>query len=166
MDYVLSKINPAAHLLGEQSRDLAALRLSHLIDGFAHVHLQELLQEMMTQQGKAERIKNFPFPRQYATVNTYFAWLFVFLIPMGMLTTFGELSAPYALWLTIPFSTLVSWVFLSADRIGDWSENPFEGLAHDVPITSMSRGIERDIRQLLDEQDLPDPRPLQGEISF
>lgn len=61
-DYVLSKINPAAHLLGEQSRDLAELRRQGSIDGFTHVHLQELLQELMTQQGKAERIKNFPFP--------------------------------------------------------------------------------------------------------
>lgn len=165
-DYVLSKINPAAHLLGEQSRDLAELRRQGSIDGFTHIHLQELLQELMTQQGKAERIKNFPFPRQYATVNTYFAWLFVLLIPMGMLTTFGDLSSQYAVWLTIPFSTAVSWVFLTADRIGDWSENPFEGLAHDIPITSMSRGIERDVRQMLDEQQLPEPRPLQGNISF
>jgi len=30
----------------------------------------------------------------------------------------------------------------------------------------MSRGIERDIRQMLDEQELPEPRPLQGKISF
>ena len=59
------------------------------------------------------------------------------------------------MWLTIPFATLVSWVFLTADKIGDWSENPFEGLANDVPIKNMARGIERDIRQMLDETDLP-----------
>ena len=82
------------------------------------------------------------------------------------MTTFGDLSSQYAVWLTIPFSTAVSWVFLTADRIGDWSENPFEGLAHDIPITSMSRGIERDIRQMIDELELPEPRPLQGKISF
>ena len=166
LDYVLSKINPAAHLLAEQSRDLTELRRQSHIDGFAHVHLQWVLQDLMTQQGKAERIKNYPFPRQYATVNTYFAWLFVLLIPMGMLTTFGDLDSRYTVWLTIPFSTVVSWVFLTTDRIGDWSENPFEGLPNDIPITSMSRGIERDLRQMLDEQELPEPRALQGKISF
>ena len=165
LDYVLSKLNPAAHLLGRQSKDLAELRRAGAIDGFSHVHLQEMLQELMTQQGKAERIKNFPFPRQYATVNTYFAWIFVGLIPMGMLTTFGA-NESHGVWLTIPFATIVSWVFLCADRIGDWSENPFEGLANDVPITSMSRGIERDVRQMIDEDELPEPRAMQGKISL
>ena len=42
------------------------------------------------------------------------------------------------------------------EMIGDYSENPFEGLYNDVPlITAMARGIEIDIRQMLEEQDLP-----------
>ena len=41
------------------------------------------------------------------------------------------------------------------EMIGEYSENPFEGLYNDVPITSMARGIEIDIRQMLDETDLP-----------
>lgn len=162
---VLDRINPAAHLLANQSAELAALRRRGLVDGFGHTHLQELLQELMTQQGKAERIKNFPFPRQYATVNTFFAWTFCALLPMGMLFTFSELGE-HSGWLAIPFSTIVSWVFLTADRIGDWSENPFEGLANDVPITSMSRGIERDMRQMIGETELPEPRKPNGNIQF
>jgi putative membrane protein len=164
-EQVLDQINPAAHLLANQSADLAELRRRGLLDGFSHTYLQTLLQELMTQQGKAERIKNFPFPRQYATVNTFFAWTFTAMLPLGMLFTFKELGPAYA-WLAIPFSTIVSWVFLTADRIGDWSENPFEGLANDVPITSMSRGIERDIRQMLDETDLPEPRKPNGELQY
>ncbi|MEM9073227.1 MAG: bestrophin family ion channel [Myxococcota bacterium] len=166
----LATINPAAHLIGFQSRRLAELRAGKVIDGFAHLHLQELLQELMTQQGKAERIKNFPFPRQYATVNTFFAATFAFLVPFGLLPEFAKLAGvvewQYLIWLTVPFATVVSWVFLTTDQIGDWSENPFEGLANDVPITSMSRGIERDILQMVGETELLPPRQPDGMISM
>ena len=43
------------------------------------------------------------------------------------------------------------------ELVGDYSENPFEGLYNDVPISSMTRDIEIDIRQMLDEKDLPKP---------
>jgi len=35
------------------------------------------------------------------------------------------------------------------ERVGDVSENPFEGMSNDVPITTMSRGIEIDIREMI-----------------
>lgn len=165
VEEVMAQLNPAARLLANQSRQLAQLRSRGLLDGFAHMELQKLLHELMTQQGKAERIKNFPFPRQYATVNTIFAWLFAFLVPFGMIEEFSSMGEGLA-WLAVPFSTLVSWVFLTTDQIGDWSENPFEGLANDVPISTMVRGIERDILQMIDRTELPPPRELDGMIQF
>ncbi len=165
VDEALAQLNPAARLLANQSRQLADLRSRKLIDGFEHMELQKLLHELMTQQGKAERIKNFPFPRQYATVNAYFAWLFALLVPFGMLHEFSSMGDGFV-WLTVPFATIVSWVFLITDRIGDWSENPFEGLANDVPITTMSRGIERDMLQMLDATELPPSRQRDDNFAF
>jgi putative membrane protein len=162
----MAQLNPAARLLANQSRHLATLRAQGLLDAFSHMHLQGLLTELMTQQGKAERIKNFPFPRQYATVNTMFAWLFTLLLPFGMLNEFSAELGHGWIWMVVPFSTLVSWVFLTADRIGDWSENPFEGLANDVPISTMARGIERDILQMIDETELPPARKPTGMIQY
>jgi putative membrane protein len=162
---VLQTLNPAAHLLSAQSRRLAELRRAGLLDGFGHVRLMELLDALMAEQGKAERIKNFPFPRQYATVNRLFAFIFAGLVPCGMVAEFHQLGDGQV-WLTVPFSTLVSWVFLTADRIGEWSENPFEGLANDVPISTMSRAIERDLLQLIGQTELPPPRPPTGSIQY
>lgn len=47
------------------------------------------------------------------------------------------------------------------ERIGDVSENPFEGIANDVPITTISRGIEIDIREMIgdDKNEIPKPHP-------
>lgn len=62
-----------------------------------------------------------------------------------------------AVWLTIPFSVIVTWLFLALEKVGESTENPFEGNANDVPITALSRTIEIDLRQLLGEQQVPAP---------
>ena len=152
--YILSKGNRASHIISLQSTELKALKMRGLIDDFRHMELQKMLVDLYTQQGKSERIKNFPYPRQYATINRYFIWLFVILVPFGMMQEFMKLGIHMA-WLTIPFSTVVAWVFHTMELVGESSENPFEGGPNDIPITSMSRGIEIDIRQMLDEEDLP-----------
>jgi ion channel-forming bestrophin family protein len=52
-------------------------------------------------------------------------------------------------WLSIPFSALSGWIFTTMEKIGEASENPFEGSANDVPITTMSRNIEIDMLEIL-----------------
>ena len=61
------------------------------------------------------------------------------------------------IWLTIPFSVIVSWVFIAMDRVGEATENPFEGGANDIPMAAISRTIEIDLRDMLDEKELPEP---------
>lgn len=156
-EYIMKKGNKASHILSLQSKALLDLKIKGLIEDFRHMELAKMLGEFYSLQGKSERIKNFPFPRQYATVNFIFVWIFLILLPFGMLNIFSDVSNLNFGWLAIPFTMLVSWVFILMEMIGDYSENPFEGLYNDVPITSMSRGIEIDIRQMLDETDLPDP---------
>lgn len=163
-DYVMSKGNRSSHLLSLQSKDLMQLRRRGVIEHFRHLEMQGLITEFYTLQGKCERIKNFPFPRQYAAVNFFFVVLFIFLLPFGMLNVFAGLPERYWIWLSIPFSVIGSWVFWMMEVIGDYSENPFEGLSNDVPITTMARSIEIDIRQMLDESDLPDPLQPAGEF--
>jgi len=40
--------------------------------------------------------------------------------------------------------------------VGDNSEDPFEGFVNDVPMTALCRTIEIDLREMLDETDLPE----------
>ncbi len=155
-EYVIAKQNRATHLLSLQSRSLKELKLRGLIEDFRHIAMENLLVDLVTQQGKCERIKNFPYPRQYATLNRYFVWLFVLLVPIGMMPEFEKLGEGFV-WLTIPFSALVAWVFHTMERIGDVSENPFEGSPNDIPITALARTIEIDLRQMLDEPQTPPP---------
>lgn len=155
-DYMMSKDNKSSHLLSLQTKALMKYRSAGQIEHFRHLALQNLITECYTLQGKSERIKNFPFPRQYASVNYFFVVIFIILLPFGMLDAFSDMKSEEWIWLSVPFSVIVSWVFWMMEMIGDYSENPFEGLHNDVPITSMAIGIERDIRQMLDETDLPE----------
>ena len=47
---------------------------------------------LFTLQGKSERIKNFPYPRHFATLNHYFMWVFVMLLPFALVPQFGEIG--------------------------------------------------------------------------
>lgn len=153
-DAVIHKSNKAAQILALQSAHLKELLDKGLIEDFRHMELEKMLVEFYNQQGASERIKNFPYPRQYATLNKWFIHVFVFLIPLGMLQEFEKLGGNLV-WLSIPFSALASWVFTTMEKIGESSENPFEGSANDVPITAMSRTIEIDLREMLGETDIP-----------
>ncbi len=62
------------------------------------------------------------------------------------------------IWLVIPFSILISWVYSSLQQVGESTSNPFEGSPNDVPISQMSLIAEIDIREMMGETDLP-PAP-------
>ncbi|MFZ6010440.1 MAG: bestrophin family protein [Bacteroidota bacterium] len=154
--YIKSKKNKATQLLALQSRQLADMRKLGLIENYEYVEMERRLADLYDHQGRCERIKNFPYPRQFATTNLFFIWLFVFLLPFAMLNEFNKLGEHFA-WLTIPFSIVVSWVFTSLEKVGESTENPFEGGANDVPMAALSRTIEIDLRDMLDEKELPAP---------
>lgn len=162
LTYILGTKNKAVQIMALQSATLKELFVQKKIDSVQYVALQQLVQNFYDNQGKSERIKNFPYPRQFATINGFFIKLFSFLLPFGMLRDFDKLNESFEgilkgqmVWFVIPFSMLISWVFTSLEQVGESTENPFEGGANDVPISQMSRTIEIDLREMLGETDLP-----------
>lgn len=153
---VMAQANRATQLVARQSAQLAALAERGALDPNRHVALERVLADLYDQQGRCERIKNFPYPRQFATINLFFIRLFVWALPFGLLDEFRKLGGGLV-WLGIPFSFIVGWVFNAMERTGESSENPFEGGANDVPITALSRTIEIDLREMLGERDVPPP---------
>ncbi len=155
-NYILSKKNRATQLITLQSKHLKELRAHGQIEHYEYVEMERRLAELYDHQGKCERIKNFPYPRQFASINLFFTWLFVLMLPFGMLNEFQKLGGNFV-WLTIPFSVIVAWVFTSMEKVGEATENPFEGGANDIPMAALSRTIEIDLRDMLEENNLPEP---------
>jgi ion channel-forming bestrophin family protein len=156
LQYILTKKNRATQLISLQSKHLSELHQKGRIASLNHIELENALSQLYDHQGRCERIKNFPYPKQFASINFYFVWLLVIMLPLGMLNEFQKLGSIYV-WLTIPFSVIVSWMYITMDKVGEASENPFEGSSNDIPMASLCRTIEIDLRDMLDEKDLPAP---------
>ncbi len=151
-----SKTNKATQILKIQSQRLQELRDQEYFEDFRHMEFHTLISSFYTDQGKSERIKNFPFPRQYASVTMWITLVFTALVPFGLMDIMIG-KEPWMIWICPLLGGLITWVFYLMEKIGDYSENPFEGTYNDIPITSISRSIEIDLREMLDDMDIPEP---------
>ncbi len=162
--------NRPAAILALQSNHLRRLKERGLIWKFAFLELESLVKEKIELQGKSERIKNFPYPRQFATLGYDLVKMFALLLPLGVIPEFADIGTQlqgqfpvvgkYFVWLAVPASTIVSWIFSTMQRIGTTGENPFEGSANDVPISTMARSVEIDLREINGEPRANIPEPL------
>jgi putative membrane protein len=133
-----------------------------LIEDFRHMELMHTLEEFYNLQGKCERIKNTPLPRQYSYFSAIFVWIFILIMPFGLVGEFAGMGHNF-IWLTVPFYALISWIFITMELVGDNSEDPFENFVNDVPMTALCRTIEIDLRDMLGETDLPEKlKPVNG----
>lgn len=167
-DYVMSFDNKPNAIINLQSKHFRSLTDEKKLWDFSLLNLQQTLQELTALQGKSERIKNFPYPKQYGSIGYHFVHIFMWLLPMAIIPAFAKMGleiantnpfiGTYFVWLNIPFTVIVIWVFNTMLRIGLAGENPFEGSPNDVPISNISRGITRDILQIIeeDQQYIPD----------
>ena len=147
--WLMDRRNKPTQILRVQAERLRDLAEEGLYDTFRHCALAETVGTFYELQGKCERIKDTPFPRQYAESSRILVWIFVLLMPFGFVEDFG--------WLTIPFGVLAGEAFAAMEAVGELTEHPFDFLDTDVPMLALGRTIEIDLREMLNEKDLPDP---------
>ena len=125
------------------------------IDSLQWQALDSTLSDLIDLQGGSERIKNTPMPKQYDFFPQLFTKIYCLLLPLALVNNMG--------WFTPLGSTLVGFIFLALDRIGRDLEDPFDNRIYDIPLSSMSRTIEINLRQVLGERSLPEPlQPVGG----
>jgi putative membrane protein len=74
------------------------------------------------------------------------------LLPFFLIKTLIGDGVP---WLVVPLSGIIAFIFTTIERTGAVNEDPFENLVTDVPLSAYCRQVERDLRALLGETDLP-----------
>ena len=152
--HVLKMSNSAVHIMDSQSHAIAELYRDGYLDSYQQVELQRLINEFYDNQGKVERIKKFPLPRQYGSMSFIFVCIFIFLLPFGIVSEFAKLG-DWGMWASVPFGMIVGWVYINMELIGDYSENPFEGLFNDVPMLAICRNIEIDLLEMMGDNNMP-----------
>lgn len=159
-EIILRASSPTARVLQMQSADLQSLLDVCALSAQSHLDILKVLRDLHDHQSRYERVKNFPYRRQYAVVSALFVGIFCILMPLGMIGQLERLDAEGSGFMKghveaiVPFSVVIGWMHTSLDQIGDGTFNPFEGEANDVPISQISDTIEIELRELLGEKDL------------
>jgi putative membrane protein len=124
------------------------------LDTYRWTAMDATLTDLTDIQGGCERIKNTPLPKQYDYFPRVLVTFFCVLLPFGLVEGL-RLLTPIA-------STSLSFMFIALDRIGREIETPFENSVHDTPMTSLSRTIEINLRQLMGEEHPNEVHPVSG----
>jgi len=121
------------------------------LEGWVHpLHLPLLENQLTTLtdiQGGCERIKNTPIPFSYTVLIHRIVAVYCFTLPFGIVKT-THLMTPLVV-------ALMAYSFLGLDAVGDEIEDPFGRDINDLPLSQLSRMIERNLRQRLGEEELP-----------
>ena len=146
-DYYRSVPNVPTALLIRQGVRVAELRSAGILEHFRHLKMDDTLTRLSDIQGKCERIKDTPLPRQYEWLPRPFVLVFGSIMPFGLAGAMG--------WAAIPLSVAIALLFVLVEKSGQIMEKPFEGLEMDTPMSALATTIERDLRTALEEP-LPD----------
>jgi putative membrane protein len=146
------KNNKPNYLLQMQGIRIKEGMRSEILGAFDNISLEPTLAGFNNFQGACERIKNTPLLRQYHFFTKLFLLVFMALLPFSLITDFNKMGVP---GLMVPVSILVSFVFGVMGKVGEVNEDPFENQITDIPMTSMCNTIERDLKEMLGEVDLP-----------
>jgi putative membrane protein len=154
-----------ALILHWQYDAMRALYDKKLISEYILLVLTGALDDLARVQGQLKRIKSYPYARNYYSIAVILVAVFVAIIPFGLFSHAQELGKSagighWTVWLNVPFSAVVGWLFVSLEKVGENSSNPFEGGANDVPISFIARRIEIEMRIMLGEQ--TDLKPIEA----
>jgi putative membrane protein len=113
------------------------------------------LAELSNQQGGCERIRNTPLPVAYRFFTRAFVRGYCLLLPFGLLESFGAATLVAVL--------VMAFVFLVVEAVGGLLQDPFGSGPYGLPLLSMCRTVEIDLRQALGDTDVPPPL---GPVAF
>jgi len=136
-------------LLIIQARDLQTLYQADKIDGFKFMDINGMIVRFTDSMGMSERIKNTVFPTTYTYLTKVFIWLFV----VSFTLVISQSAGVYAIFL----GWLIGFVFVSTQINGMSLVDPFLNNSSGVPLNQITRTIEINLLQMLNETEIPEP---------
>ncbi len=156
MEKIASHSNLHNAILTLQSDDTEMLYKKGNIDGFKFLEFNKMITAFCDDMGMSERIKNTVFPTTYNYYAKSFIWIFIYSVTMSIGNAIG-------IWAII-FGTLIGYVFFTIQAIGQILLDPFDPLITGVPLDQITRTIEINLLQMIDDPHVPEAiEPVQGE---
>lgn len=124
------------------------------LDGALQGQIDRILSDIANAQGALERIRNTPLSIQFSILPRFLAEIFCVILPLSMVQSLG--------WLTPLGSSLVGFLFIALDKIGSDLKDPFSDSPHALPMLTMTRNIEIDLLEQINDPTKPPIRPMNG----
>ncbi|GAA3936203.1 bestrophin family protein [Hymenobacter algoricola] len=147
--YLQPHANKALGLLALHTNQLKDLYERQAINTLQQVYLDATLVRLCEAMGQAERIKNTVFPTNYRLLVHFLIYLFLGTLSLSLVETIG-------LWET-PVLLMVASTFFLLERTARYLQDPFNDAPTDTPVTALARTVEINLRQLLQETQVPAP---------
>jgi len=148
----LALISPSANkpnaILQLHAEDIQLLLENDLINQYQQVQLDTTIRNLTDNMGRCERIKGTVFPSTYNLIVHLLVFLFIAVLPFGLLDEFGITE--------IPLVTAVGCAFVFIEETSTHMQDPFENRPTDTAVTAIARTIEINIKQMLGETDVPE----------
>lgn len=140
LEYIRGIDNVPSALLDMMGRDLKLALEEGWINRFQQVEIDKTISRLCDSMGKCERIKNTIFPVTYSLYIHLALMLFIALLPFGVIEYFGIIE--------VPLVVAISACFLLIEKMAIHLQDPFENKPTDTPMTTIARGIEKNLTQL------------------
>ncbi|HAY82545.1 MAG TPA: hypothetical protein DCY79_22285 [Planctomycetaceae bacterium] len=144
---VESHANQPLKLVDLNSKDISELHASNQLNDYQQVQVDSTLVRLVTSMGQAERIKNTVFPKTYLLFLRIFIYVFIFSLAVSL----ADLEAIFEMLLLV----LIGMPFFMLKRTALYMQDPFENRPTDTAMLTISKNIEVNLRQLIDDQDVP-----------
>ena len=146
----LKKASHRPHfLMDRMGDDLRKCINDGRIDGCLVTSIDATLSALVSAGASCERIKGTPIPFSYTLLLHRTAYLYCFLLPFGLVDSIGFMT-PFVV-------AIVAYTFFGLDALGDEIEEPFGVSENDLPLETICRTIEINLRETLEEDDIPLP---------
>ncbi len=145
--------NKSLALLALHAQQIKNLYEQDAINSVQQVQLDETLVRLCDAMGRAERIKSTVFPTNYRRLVHLLIYLFLGTLSLSLVETNG-------LW-EIPILLMFAVTFFLVERTARYMQDPFSDLPTDTPVTAIARTVEINLRQLLEEEEVPTPLPAE-----
>ena len=140
--------NKQLAILQLNTLSITELKNNGQLDLFSQVQINNTLVNFTNAMGMAERIKNTTFPVTYR----YFLHLIIYLFVITLSISLNEVENYYE----VPLLLLISCAFFLLEKTATDLQDPFNNEPTDTPVTAIATSIEINIKQLLNETDMPE----------
>ena len=134
-------------LMDRMGEDLRRCMDEGRLDACLVPAIDATLSALVAAGASCERIRGTPIPFSYTLLLHRTAYLYCFLLPFGLVDAIGFMT-PFVV-------AIVAYTFFGLDALGDEIEEPFGLSDNDLPLETICRTIEINLRESLGETHIP-----------